>query len=209
MGGSIDLILTDPPWGILKKGYDNNPSLSILKHAEPELFRLLRAGGHLLLDMSFVRIFDAHEIIKQRFVFRQPIILYCNNQIGHRGYAGWNHFRLIMWYGKSRTDGSPPPIIRKYRDVIEFPMISLKQEAKQGAWTFPNPKSVKTYKTLIEMFSKKEDLVLDPFMGSGTTVIACHELNRRYIGIEINEEYANIARARVKLHQEQMKLTEL
>ena len=52
-------------------------------------------------------------------------------------------------------------------------------------------------KILIENSSNKNDLVLDPFMGIGTTGIACKELNRDFIGIEIDENYFNIAKERI------------
>ena len=52
-------------------------------------------------------------------------------------------------------------------------------------------------KELIEISSNKNDIILDPFMGSGTTAVACKKLNRRYIGIEINENYCDIARERL------------
>ena len=51
----------------------------------------------------------------------------------------------------------------------------------------------------VKLFTKEGDVVLDPFVGSGTTAMACRELNRRCIGIEIKEEYAEIARRRVSL----------
>jgi len=53
-------------------------------------------------------------------------------------------------------------------------------------------------KFIISKFSKKDDIILDPFIGSGTTGVACKELGRRYIGIEMNPEYCEIARRRIK-----------
>jgi len=47
------------------------------------------------------------------------------------------------------------------------------------------------------LISKENDVVLDPFMGSGTTGVACKLLNRNFIGIELNEEYIKIAEARI------------
>lgn len=73
----------------------------------------------------------------------------------------------------------------------------------------PTVKPLTIMSYLITLGSKTNDIILDPFAGSGTTCMAARILNRRYIGIEINEEYAKIARARIKLHQEQMKLTEV
>ena len=53
-------------------------------------------------------------------------------------------------------------------------------------------------KKLITLFSKEDDLILDPFMGSGTTAVAAKELGRKYIGFEIVEEYVKFAEERLK-----------
>ncbi|MEW6558272.1 MAG: site-specific DNA-methyltransferase [Elusimicrobiota bacterium] len=53
-------------------------------------------------------------------------------------------------------------------------------------------------KEIIKLLSRPNDIVLDPFVGSGTTAVAAKELNRRYIGIEINDEYCRYARERLK-----------
>ena len=52
-------------------------------------------------------------------------------------------------------------------------------------------------KWFIKLFTKEGDVVLDPFLGAGTTLIACKELNRNGIGIEISEEYCDIAKERL------------
>jgi len=62
----------------------------------------------------------------------------------------------------------------------------------------PTQKPVALLKYLIQTYSKENDLILDPFLGSGTTTLACHELNRQYIGIEISPEYVKIAQDRLK-----------
>lgn len=184
----IDLVLTDIPWDIKKKDYDIGNGLKTLKLIRENLLRITKNNSHLLFDISFEKIFDLHNIIKNIFNYRQPIILYCNNQIGHRSYAGWNHFRMIMWYCRNNK-----AIPKRYRDVIEFPMVSLKKEN----WKYPNPKSIFAYSKLIEMFSKENDIILDCFIGSGTTALACKQLNRHFIGFEINHEYFKIANNRL------------
>ena len=52
-------------------------------------------------------------------------------------------------------------------------------------------------KQLIETLTNPDDVVLDSFMGSGSTCVAAKQLGRRYVGIELNEEYYNIAKARL------------
>lgn len=51
---------------------------------------------------------------------------------------------------------------------------------------------------LIRNSSKEGDMVLDPFMGSGTTGVACQSLNRNFVGVEVNEEFFNIAKRRIE-----------
>ena len=50
---------------------------------------------------------------------------------------------------------------------------------------------------IINTYSKENNIILDPFLGSGTTAVACKELNRNYIGIEISPEYCKIAERRL------------
>ncbi|GAG11036.1 unnamed protein product, partial [marine sediment metagenome] len=54
--------------------------------------------------------------------------------------------------------------------------------------------------------SKTTDTVLDPFLGSGTTAVACERLNRKWIGIEISEDYCQIAKERIERERQQLKL---
>ena len=57
---------------------------------------------------------------------------------------------------------------------------------------------------LITLFTREGDYVLDPFMGSGTTGLACKLLNRNFIGIDYEEEYFNIAEERLKVSREEL-----
>ena len=65
---------------------------------------------------------------------------------------------------------------------------------------YPHPtiKPLNIVKTLIGNSTKPGDLILDPFMGSGTTAVACMELGRNYIGYEINEGYYETAQKRIR-----------
>jgi len=62
----------------------------------------------------------------------------------------------------------------------------------------PSQKPVKLIKKLLNKYSKKGDTILDPFLGSGTTAVACKELGRNFIGIEISKEYCKIAEQRLQ-----------
>jgi len=62
----------------------------------------------------------------------------------------------------------------------------------------PTQKPLALMKTLIELTTQKEQIVLDPFCGSGTTLVAAKLTSRNYIGFEVNPEYASIAKARLE-----------
>ncbi len=72
----------------------------------------------------------------------------------------------------------------------------------------PTVKPVKLMAYLVELGCPKEGIVLDPYVGSGTTCIASKKLGRKYIGIEINREYAEIAKARLRMIWSESKLLE-
>ena len=60
-------------------------------------------------------------------------------------------------------------------------------------------KAVSDY--IIGMFTKENDLILDPFFGLGTTALSCIDLNRRWIGFEMNREYCDVANQRILEHK--------
>ena len=77
--------------------------------------------------------------------------------------------------------------------VIQFP-----HESPNGHIT---PKPVKLIETLIKTSSDEGDIVLDCFMGSGSTGVACVNINRKFIGIERDEKYFEIAKERIEISQ--------
>lgn len=84
--------------------------------------------------------------------------------------------------------------------------VSKKNAEDKKLYKHPTIKPLDIIKNLIINSSKEGDTVLDCFMGSGTTGVACRELNRNFIGMEINEEYYNIAKDRILGINEQQKL---
>lgn len=87
---------------------------------------------------------------------------------------------------------------RKYEPsrVWTVPILSLRS---LGDWKpHPTQKPVQLLRYLVEHYTTEGETVLDPFLGSGTTAIACQQLQRHWIGIEVNPEYAAIARERLQ-----------
>jgi site-specific DNA-methyltransferase (adenine-specific) len=96
---------------------------------------------------------------------------------------GWVDGQPIFYYGVSPTQGIPPLTACSFR-------VTASDETKNG---HPCPKPLSFWKKLLEKGSRSGELVLDPFMGSGTTLVAAKQLGRKAVGIEIEEKYCEIA----------------
>lgn len=83
----------------------------------------------------------------------------------------------------------------KHKDIDDFRKFYL-TSCKKGV--HPAEKPVDLIKRLIRVSSKENDIILDPFLGSGTTAVAAKDLNRKYIGYEIDSEYFNITKERLE-----------
>lgn len=78
-------------------------------------------------------------------------------------------------------------------------LVSKPSKAEKGTYnTHLSVKPVALIRHLMTLFTKENAIILDPFMGSGTTAVACIESNRRYMGFDINEEYIKITERRIK-----------
>lgn len=79
------------------------------------------------------------------------------------------------------------------RPEFNYSVVSGKEKTAH-----PTQKPIKLMEELLKIHSNQEQLILDPFMGSGTTGIACLNLNRNFIGIELDPTYYNIAKTRIE-----------
>ena len=80
-------------------------------------------------------------------------------------------------------------------DIISIPNVKLKDT--DGSNLHDTEKPVTLYKILIDNFTKSNDIVMDPFMSIGGAGVACKELGRRFIGIEIDNKYFRTAEKRI------------
>ena len=109
------------------------------------------------------------------------------------GKVGFSSFSLVLWYSKNKKK------VNRYRDFIAEPFVNNKNVSHH-----PTPKNINHYKKIISMFSNEDDLILDPFLGSGTTAVAAKALGRKFIGIEIDPKYCEIAQRRVDMQPERL-----
>lgn len=107
--------------------------------------------------------------------------------------GGFNHWCPIFIYGKIKFDV----------DTINLHAIANSYGPDIG---HPSPKPIKLFQWLLEKSTKISNVVFDPFLGSGTTAVACEKLNRRWIGCEISEKYCEIAKERILRESQQIKM---
>ena len=81
----------------------------------------------------------------------------------------------------------------------------MKEQRDYYNMQHPTQKPIRLMERLVSLVSKEEDIVLDPFMGSGSTGVACVNTNRNFIGIELDEKYFNIAKERIENAQHEDK----
>lgn len=77
---------------------------------------------------------------------------------------------------------------------------------KEKGISHPTPKKIKYVEQILKNISEQNLTVLDPFLGSGTTAIACEKLNRKWVGIEISEAFCEMAKQRIKQERDELKL---
>ena len=126
--------------------------------------------------------------IRNNFTIKNEIIWVKNNwTAGDLKAQFGQQYETIMLLNKGRSLFNG----KRYSDVWNFKRVSGKEQVHQ------NQKPVDLIERCIESHSNKGDLVLDPFMGSGSTGVACKNLNRNFIGVELDEKYFEIAKERI------------
>jgi len=188
---SIDTIITDPPYGLSKESIQNDNDLATFYMVLPECYRVLKDNSFFITFFStkfLPRLFENNP-----FTYFWQIILYCpegrvRSPIGLTKYMS----AFVFKKGKAK-------IIRWNKDIfIDTPGKMV--EPDEGYINHPTPKPKHFIKEILNMFTKEGDLILDPFIGSGSTALACTQINRRFIGFEVKQQFCKIALDRLNKH---------
>jgi site-specific DNA-methyltransferase (adenine-specific) len=219
---SIHLMVTSPPYNVGKE-YDEDMTLpeylSWLERIWQEVFRLLVPGGRACINIANLgrkpyiplHAWITESMLRLGFLMRGEIIW--NKAASASPSTAWGSWK----------SASNPTL----RDVHEYILVFSKGtfrrknqhqrqntitneeflEFTKSVWTFPAepagkighpaPYPIELPYRLIQLYSFKEDVVLDPFMGSGQTAIAALKSGRHYIGFELNPEYVRLANSRI------------
>jgi site-specific DNA-methyltransferase (adenine-specific) len=220
---SVHLMVTSPPYNVGKE-YDENLTLNeyreFLKRVWTEVKRVLVPGGRACINIANLgrkpyiplHAFLIEDMLDLGFLMRGEIIW--NKASSGSPSTAWGTWlsaknpilrdihEYILVFSKSSFA----------RDLIENKKSTISKEEflefTKSVWTFsaepatkvghPAPFPVELPYRLIQLYTFEEEVILDPFMGSGQTAIAAIKTHRHYIGYETNQEYIELAQRRIK-----------
>ncbi len=205
--GSVDLIVTDPPYRTISGGnkstkWKSGWSTSVLSENDGKIFehndinhldwlkesyRVLADSSHIYIMTNLLNLFTIQQLAEQvGFKLHNLLVWEKNNANANRWYMKNCEYVLFMRKGNAKTINNPSSkTVHKFNNII-------------GNKIHPTQKPVELMELYILNSSKEGETVLDPFAGSGSTGVASVNLNRNFIGIELDEGYFNIATNRIQ-----------
>ena len=200
---SIDLIVTDPPYLIKyktnrRKNKDHDFCSEILNDNNEQLiidyirecYRILKNNTAMYMFCNCDKVdFFKQELENAGFKIKNMIIWVKNNwTAGDLKAQFGKQYEIIFLVNKGRKCFNG----KRITDVWMFDRISGKKQLHQ------NQKPVDLLKQCILKHSDENDIIFDGFMGSGSTGVACIETNRKFIGVELDKKYFEIAKERIE-----------
>ncbi len=218
-GGSVDMILTDPPYGTTACKWDSIIDLDLMWE---QLKRIIKPNGAIVMTAS--QPFTSSLVMSNPKWFKESLVWVKDLPTGHLN-ANKMHMRkhedLILFcerrqtynpqkwdskpmnastrsdngscYGKSRS-------VKYGGETLRFPISTIKINTanNNSGKQHPTQKPVALMEYLIKTYTNESETVLDFAMGSGTTGVAAKNLNRNFIGIELDQGYFDIAKYRIE-----------
>lgn len=188
--GSVDFIVTDPPYlvrysdrsGRTVKNDDNDKWID---PAFAQMHRVLKDGTFCVSFYAWNKVDRFMEAWRKAGFHVAGHIVFPKKYASSSRFMSYQHEQAyLLVKGHPTAPENPPP------DVIPWTYT--------GNRLHPTQKPVGIFTPLLEAFSKPGDVVLDPFAGSGSTLVAARDLGRRFIGIELDEQHHRTASARLQ-----------
>jgi site-specific DNA-methyltransferase (adenine-specific) len=209
-GVKVDAIITDPPYELTARGSHGTMGGDFWKDKKTKsgkvfdsgyveiadwinrVYALLKDGTHFYVmcnDKNLLKYLQA--IDRSDFKFVKTIIWEKPNKICGRWYMTQKETIILARKGKARPINNAGT-----SDILHTPNFK-KIKLENGKNAHDTEKPVELMEVLVANSSNGYEIILDPFMGSGTTGVACKNLNRNFIGIELDEKYFKIAEDRI------------
>jgi site-specific DNA-methyltransferase (adenine-specific) len=186
---SVDLVLTDPPYNAKNIGPHHRVySAGQMQLPEREYKRFCKAWFKEADRIGKVLVFTPG--IANVCFYPQPHWIICWHKpaaVSFNRMGGFNAWEPIMVYGKSK--------VRIGQDYVKVNTLNWSPGIEKN---HPCPKPPSLWEWIIERFSKKGGIVLDPMIGSGTTAVVAQRLDRQFIGMDVNPEYCQMTEERLK-----------
>jgi len=216
----VALMVTSPPYHVGKE-YDSDLSfddyIALLRAVFRETYRVLEPGGRAVVNVAnlgrrpYVSLADNVTAIMEdlKFLPRGEVIwLKARGASGSCAWGSWRSasnptFRDLheycLCFSKERWSRARKGVSTIARDEFLAATLSVWEIPPESARrvSHPAPFPVALPRRFIELYTYLDDLVLDPFLGSGSTAVAAVEAGRRYVGYDINDGYLRTARERV------------
>lgn len=186
-GGKGDGVNSKRPKGILT---DNTQLMQVPKFEDwlPHLYRVMKNGTHIYLMCNFKNLNDLmNKSSKVGFKHINLLVWEKNNCTPSQFYMKNCEYTLLLRKGSSKyiNDIGGSKTVHRFDNII-------------GNKVHPTEKPVELMKFYVENSSNAGDVVLDMFMGSCSTGVACLNTNRKFVGVEMDENYFNIAKDRME-----------
>lgn len=205
---SVDLVVTDPPYGIEYQSKHRDDKFDVLENDDvidtsfiPKIERNTKPNSAIYVFTRWDVYPEWLEAVKDSEFEVKNCIVWDKKRHGmgdlKESYGPQHEFIIYATKGTVELNGKRPSDI-----ISEERLNELDLE-------HPTEKPVSLIAKLIKNSSDKGDLVLDPFAGSGSTLVAAEKFGRNYIGIEIAEKFVRLARQRLKDSKSQKRITDL
>ena len=185
---SMDLVLTDPPYGINviggSKSFGSIGGSNIVKANKYHPI----INDDIKIDFTEIFRISKNQVIFGGNYFDLPI---------SKGWIVWDKKTKNNWDDNFSDGELAWTSFKRPLKIFRYLYMGCLQEGKREKRVHPTQKPLKLIEYIVENYTNETNIILDPFLGSGTTAVACKSLGRRYIGIEISPEYCEIARRRV------------
>ena len=194
---SVDLVLTDPPYGINVIGGNKSfGSIGGNNIVKANLYEPI-INDNIKIDLSELFRIAENQIIFGGNYFDLPI---------SKGWIVWDK-KLKNDWDDNFSDGELAwTSFNRPLKIFHKLYMGCVQDGQREIRQHPTQKPVELIAWILGNYSQPNDLILDPFIGSGTTAIAAIRTNRRYIGIDIEQKYVDIANKRIGYELQQTKM---
>ncbi|HJG39433.1 MAG TPA: site-specific DNA-methyltransferase [Staphylococcus saprophyticus] len=205
---SVNALITDPPYNIAKDNNFKSMGRAGIDFGEwdknfnlvswlPIAIDKVKKGGNIVIFSDWKSTTPIiEELEKLNCEVKDMIRIEKSNPMPrNRDRRFITDYEIAIWAVKKGNKWT----FNRQLETYERPLIKTKVTPKSEKIDegHPTQKNVETMEWLIKRLTNERDVVLDPFMGSGTTGVACQNLNRRFIGYELDENYYSMANKRM------------